>query len=71
MGSTAGAGLAFTMPARRDVFFVASGGAIYLPQAGPKPVTAPTSCCRSGGRSFSVGVGTLRSSPTVSFGGVF
>lgn len=61
------------MPVQRDVFFVASGGAIYLPQAGVSKgqVRGDLVLRRSGGRSFSFGIRTLRSSTAVTFGGVF
>jgi hypothetical protein len=79
----AAGGLMFVLPIRQDVFFVASGGAIYLPNApNGTPVTNGTGAAsaqvrgdlvftRSGGRSFSVGVGTVRGAPAMSFGGVF
>jgi hypothetical protein len=76
--SAAGGGLTFTLPVRKDVFFVASGGAIYLPHAGPggRPVSstrlgADVVLRRSDGRSYSVGVGTFRGGPMVSVGGIF
>jgi len=73
-----GGGLVFTVPIRRDVFFVLGAGAIYLPNGGPNGVPAYDAKARAdvmfarpGGRSFNIGVTTIRNTPSVSFGGVF
>jgi hypothetical protein len=73
-----GGGLTFTVPIKRDVFFAIGAGAIYLPQGGPNGTAAydvkgraDVVFARPGGRSFNIGVTTIRNTPSVSFGGVF
>jgi hypothetical protein len=73
----AGGGVTLVLPIRQDIFFVASGGAIYLPttatgaSASSSQVRGDIVFSRSGGRSFSVGVGTTRGGPSMTFAGVF
>jgi hypothetical protein len=73
-----GGGVAFVVPMRQDIFFVASGGAIYLPAGGPFATPTGSAAARTDvvfarpdGRSFNIGVSTTRGVPRISFGGIF
>lgn len=73
-----GAGLALTIPVKKNVMFMWGGGAIYLPHGGPNGDHRTETEIRAGvvwttksGRSYNVGISAVSGSPRVSFGGVF
>jgi hypothetical protein len=74
----AGGGMTLSVPIKKDVMFMWSGGAIYLPHAGPNGTNATESSIRmdvvwqgQNGRAYMVGIGAKNGGPHVSFGGVF
>lgn len=73
-----GGGVTLTLPIRRNVFFVGSGGAIFLPVTGPRGASASDQAVRgdlvirgANGTSVNVGVGMTRGVPQVSIGSIF